>query len=309
LLAACALALAFGGAGKPHFTLGILRADGLLVPFASYDGGWSVPWPTSLRNLTLPISLRDVQDKWWGAAGPEAPWTAVLRGGEKRPLALAGLRQVRIFCTPRVGVQTNYAGSPPAPDDPTVVKDGVAVAGDVTVLPVESVPRASPDWTSMARRIANKFDEAERDAANGFTSWKHPYSADERRSYPIQLEAFYRSNEQTRRGAWRASYVEAVRTFPVRPEDKGCGLITYAFGWVLEQAGKEPRVELRARVTYCDRDQVSFVQPFGRFALGNDVYWVYQLSSWRDEAYIVSRIRPDDVDPMVIAEGGNCPRR
>ena len=310
LLVCCALACALAADPKPHLTFGVLRADGLLVPFASYDGGWSVPWPTSLRNLTLPISLRDVDSKWWGAAGPDAPWTAALTGGARRPLKLEALRQLHIFCTARIGVQTDYRGAPTAPDDPTVPKDGLAVAGDgAAILPIEHVAKNSPDWTAMTRAIAEKFNNAEKVAAGGFTNWKHPLKPEQRRTYPIQLEAFYRSSEQTNRGAWRVSYVEAVRSFPPRPEDKGCGLITYAYGWAIERQGHDPRIELQARVTYCDREGVSFMQPLGRFSLGGEAYWAYQMSSWRDEAYVVSRMRPNDVAPVIVAEGGDCPRK
>ena len=66
-------------------------------------------------------------------------------------------------------------------------------------------------------------------------------------------------------------------------------------------------VKLTAQA-YCDRAGVSFMQPFGRLVLDDDVYWVYQMSSWRDEAYTVSRVRPDDVAPSVVAFGGGCPR-
>jgi len=304
LLAACALALSLADAPKPHFTLGVLRADGLMIPFASYDGDWSVPWPTSLRNVTLPISLRDVEPKWWGAAGPDAAWTAVLQDGRKQALQLLGLRQTRVFCTSRLGVQTDHIGAPASPEDPTVAKDGLAIAGDAALLPIERVAKSSPDWGAMTREIAKKFEQAEDAAADNFTNWKHPYKAAQRRTYPIQLEALYRSNEQTKRGAWRVSYVEAVRTFPARPEDKGCGLITYASGWVLERDGHEPKIALHARVAYCDRNEVAFMQPFGRIVVQDEVYWVYQVSSWSDEAYAVARVRPADVDPVVVTMGG-----
>ena len=42
--------------------------------------------------------------------------------------------------------------------------------------------------------------------------------------------------------------------------------------------------------------------------IDNEVYWVYQISSWRDEFYTVSRIRPDGVKAIVAVAGGGCPR-
>jgi hypothetical protein len=48
--------------------------------------------------------------------------------------------------------------------------------------------------------------------------------------------------------------------------------------------------------------------PFGRMLIDNEVYWVYQISSWRDEVYTVSRIRSTEVRPVVAVAGGGCPR-
>ena len=48
--------------------------------------------------------------------------------------------------------------------------------------------------------------------------------------------------------------------------------------------------------------------PFGRLTTDSDVYWVYQISSWRDEVYSVARIRPDEVVPVVAVSGGGCPK-
>jgi hypothetical protein len=62
-------------------------------------------------------------------------------------------------------------------------------------------------------------------------------------------------------------------------------------------------------VTYCDRAGASFMQPLGEITVDDDIYWVFQMSSWRDEAYTVTRVRPDEVKPVVIVGGGDCPRQ
>jgi len=42
--------------------------------------------------------------------------------------------------------------------------------------------------------------------------------------------------------------------------------------------------------------------------VGKDSYWIYQMSSWRDEVYSVSRVSQDGVRPVVAVSGGSCPR-
>ena len=67
------------------------------------------------------------------------------------------------------------------------------------------------------------------------------------------------------------SYVEAVRRFPAGPDDKGCGLITWVRGWVIERVGQDPDIHVTARVTYCDREGVSFMLPLGQLDAGRRV--------------------------------------
>jgi hypothetical protein len=290
----------------PRFALGVLRRDGLLLPFASYDGSWSVEWPYSL--VTIPISIGDVPKKWWGAPGPEGRWSAWLPEDTERPLKLQKLRSVPVFCDMRLGIQTDYMGSTFDVREPTVPKDGVAIAGDAALLPVTTVSVNAPDARALVRTITDTFNEEERLASRRFTRWKHPYNDAQRKTFPIEIEAFYRAHDATSRAEWDTTFVEAVRAFPPGEKDEGCGLITYARGWVRQQAGKEPDVDLGARVTYCDREGVSFMQPFGRLRLKDEIYWIYQLSSWRDEAYVIARVRPKESKPVVAVTGGSCPR-
>jgi hypothetical protein len=288
----------------PRFALGVLRRDGVLLPFASYAGSWSIDWPYDA--VDIPISIDSVPGKWWGAPGPDAGWTAWLPENTQRPLKLQKLRSLTVFCDRRLGVQTDYMGASFDLREPTVPKDGLAIAGDAALLPVTTVPVNSPDARALVTTITDAFNDEERLASRRFTHWKHPYDDAQRKKFPIDIEAFYRAHETTSRGEWDTTFVEAVRTFPPGENDEGCGLITYAHGWVRQQAGKQPDIDLGARVTYCDREGVSFMQPFGRMRIKDDIYWIYQLSSWRDEAYAVTRVRPKESKPVVAVSGGAC---
>jgi hypothetical protein len=308
LLAVSAAAGAIA-AERHKFTLAVLRRDGVIIPFASYDGpAWRLHWPDSDTREPLPISLADVPKKWWGPQGPDVPWTARLPGGVTRPLALVKPVHAKVFCSGRPAIATDYRGGPIDPREPTVAKDGLAIAGEVKVQEVLQISVHTPEARRVVDLITDEFNKQENLATQHFTHWTHPYWIWEREGYPIELEAFYRSSESTSRGKWKTTFVEAIRRFPPRPEDRGCGLITFARGWLTEQDGKKPIFDIGARVTYCDRAEVAFMQPFGRLHLDYEAYWVYQVSSWRDEFYAVSRIRPDGVKPMVAIAGGACPK-
>ncbi len=294
---------------NPRVTLGVLRRDGLLLPFASCDGDeWTAPWPVPSRAGALPIGLDDVPKKWWGAAGAGAAWKAFLLDGSSLALTLTAPISIPIFCGMRIAITTNYRGGPFDPREPTVPKDGVGVAGGAAVQPIMPVSSLSSDARAIVSAITDDFNRQEKDASRRFTRWKHPFSDAERRARPIKLEAFYRTTEKTARGEWTTSYVEAVREFPPGPKDEGCGLITFGRGWITQQSGRKPEIDLGAQIAYCDRADVAFMLPLGRMALGREVYWVYQMSSWRDESYCVTRMRPNDITPVVVVSGGLCPQ-
>jgi hypothetical protein len=293
---------------RPRFTVGVLRRDGLLLPFASFDGDdWSSPWPDPAQASTLPIALDDVPKKWWGAAGAGASWTAWLGDGETRPLKLIAPIAIPVFCSTRLAVTTSYRGAPFDRGEPTAPKDGVAIGGDAaTLFPISTVSVSSADAREVVQLITDDFNREEKVAAARFTRWKHPFSEDQRRQFPIELEAFYRASDTTRRGAWTTTYLEAVRKFPPGPKDEDCGLISFARAWVRQRQDAKPDIDVGVRIAYCDRADIAFMQPFGRLVLGDEVYWIYQSSSWRDELYTVARMRPTDVKPVVAVSGGFC---
>ena len=79
-------------------------------------------------------------------------------------------------------------------------------------------------------------------------------------------------------------------------------------GWVTELPGGKPEFHLRAVITYCDRQDVAFMLPLGHLSVDGENYWVYQMSSWRDEEYTVARMHPDEARPVVSFFGGGCPK-
>lgn len=317
--AACVAALivslaALSAAAGPAFVLGILRRDGVLIPLAAFNGReWSAPWPESDTGVSLPIGLDDVPKKWWGPIQPGSRWTAwMLDDGVTRPLKIEEPAQVRVFCEGHLGLRTDYKGAAVDSREQGMPKDALAVASDqgtVPVQPIIDVSVHSPDAARLVKSMTDAFNAEEKRAADEFSNWGHPYSTPERIAIPIELEAFYRVREQTAtHGEWLLNYVEAVRRFPARPEDKGCGLITFAQGWIVERSGRPPEFHLTARVTYCDREGVSFMLPLGHLSVNGEHYWVYQMSSWRDEEYSVARVRPDEIIPVVEVYGGSCPK-
>src|SRR4051794_28809270 len=99
MLLAVPAAARLAGADRPKFSVGVLRRDGVLLPFAAYDGrAWSFPWPNAGSDIPLPISLADVPAKWFGPPGPGAAWTAWFPDGSTRRLVTGKPVHIGVFC-------------------------------------------------------------------------------------------------------------------------------------------------------------------------------------------------------------------
>jgi hypothetical protein len=289
------------------FSLAVLRRDGLVIPFAVFDGRWKTPWPQAMRAMELPIALTDVPKRWWGVDEPferMAIWRDGQRAGE---VTITGLTTSRVMCEPRIVLRSDYKASAPVPPpfERPYPKDGLLVGGGVPVQRIESVARGAPDWNRALVAITPDFNKAESTAAGRYTDWRHPFDADDRRLVPITIESLYRAPGET--PEWTSYFVEAVRQYPPGRQDKdNCGPLTYVFGWVMLGPKDKWWVHLVARVTYCDRYGVRYMLPLGTVKARNRVYWVFQFAGAEGEWYEVTRPLPGRLESHASYNAGTC---
>lgn len=288
--------------------LAVLRRDGILLPFAAFKGNdWSKPWPYHTFTMEVPITLSAVPERWWGGE-PYSEWTAVLAGGNTVPLRLTSPIVLPVCEERRVGVRTDYRSSDAAAA--MIVqpypKDGLAVTPGVRVDPIEVVPADSPQRARFTLALAAAIGEAEEETIRRLrrrAEFEHPIDPVIRRKVAPRLEAWYRAPMDAH--GWTLSWVEAVKRYPPGPQDEGCGLETVVSGWVQENAlEKAPRTSLIARVTYCDREGVTYMLPFGLVRTRSRLHWVYQLSGTGQEWYQVMQVSPGRLRPVVEYFGG-----
>ena len=310
LVAALCLAVPRAEQAPPEntpFVLGVLNRDGLAIPFAAFTGKrWQAPWPQDQRG-EMPITIDDVDRDWWGiGARPEKfdVWWNAEKTGQ---VSVEALSQVRVLCSARLGLRTNYKPrdlAPPRLRQP-YPKDGLLVSNGIPVGRIESVEKGSAEWVRALQIIDDEFNKNEKRAIASFDGWRHPFPEDERRRTPITIEAMYRTSSDE--PGWITYFVESLRQYPARLRDAGCGLATSGQGWVHVGPKGKTHVELTSRVTYCDRKGVGFMLPFGTVRAGGRTYWVYQYSGYDDEFYQVVRPEPDDVKVVAGYHGGSCP--
>lgn len=272
------------------FVLGVLRRDGLILPFAAYNGReWQAPWPADTRYAELPITLESIDRDWWGRAAPPESMTLWAEGKPRGALKLLAPVMLPLRCGTRLALSTNYhpAELPPPPTEQPFPKDGLVVSGDQTVGAVETLPVDSPEREAVTKAVAEEFDKEENFAAGQFTNWRHPFSRQERRKVPIDVEALYRAPMDD--AGWTAYYVEAVRKYKPGPEDEGCGLVASARGWLRTGPKGRQEAELSAQITYCDRFGMTYMLPLGLVKVRSGTYWVYQIAGYEREAYLIAK--------------------
>jgi hypothetical protein len=302
---------AFDDAQPPpgRILLGVLRADGILLPFASYDGDdWKRSWPDDLTSVDLPATLDAIPRGWWGGARSD-DWRLWLPGSaEPSPFKIAAPITLMVGRSRRIGLRTDVKplALPAAPFQVPFPKAGLAVAGDVRVESIASVSRRAPASAELLSAVGPDLSAAEERTVNGLRNnagWKHPFDKVARARIEPELEAWYTSPLAT--AAVSVSYIEAVKKYPPRPSDEGCGLETVITGWVHHRkAGERPRTELKAVATYCDRERTSYMLPFGRIEAGGRTYWVFQMSGPDHEWYAVAEVMPTRVRYVAEFHGG-----
>src|SRR6185295_920354 len=111
-------------------------------------------------------------------------------------------------------------------------KDGLVVSGAQVVEPLATLTKASLEleWVEINSKLPKFFIDAENRAIRRFNGWMSPFSERQRARLPIEIEAVYRAPMD--KPGWTAYYLEAVKTYPLLPADRGCGLVTSASGWL-----------------------------------------------------------------------------
>lgn len=302
-----------GAQGAPsRFAVAVMRADGILIPFAAFDDGrWRAMWSGVERGrYDVPVSLPDIDEDWWRDLGPISTWRHVTPAGEAREVAVTGVRLVATPCDGDVGLQTDFQAGADLPPERTAPypKVGLATSVPVDVTPFVPLRPETSAWREAHEGMAEAFDDLETRQLVSMR-WSHPVSPRERRETPIELKAALHVPGS------RFVYVEAMRRYPDPnpPADAPpCPLVTYVQGflWRNDRGRFEP-VSMTTLVSYCHLEEAMYVWPLGAIERDGRRYWLAQLGGWTAEAYGVLELDEDKgaVRERVWHMAGQCGRR
>lgn len=297
-----ALALAIAAAGadpRPAaFVVGALRRDGVVIPFATFDGRrWSNRWPAPELNPTIPITVDSVPSRWWGPAGPRATWQAWTEG-RTRDVHVTQLEAVDVQCTRQVGLHTDYRGDAPPPESGAqpYPKDGLAVSPPQRIERIAVLAPLAPELQPMTPTLRDAFNKAERDTASRFGS---EFNRDFRERADPEIEAAYAFGAEP-----RVYYVESARAYR-QMSGQTCA-IAFGTGWFARGGGRFAPLAMTVDLLPCSKYGATYMYPFGAMTLGGRTYWLAQFSGWDHERFVVIEATATAVTAVVNTWGGGC---
>jgi hypothetical protein len=318
ILAALGAAV-LGGASRPPVTLAILREDGILIPFATFDGKWKNKWPQPVAEAEVPITLGDVPKSWWPDGRVQREWTLWSPDGSSRRLTVTAPAWMRAQCVSNVGLRTDFKSEVILPDPETMPypKAGLATSAGaeaVKVEPVSVVDPSSEELKPLLKNLDARFRAAE-ERADDEAAYRWTY-LDAFQKGPIVTEAVHRGPdivpgrfvyyfEMTRRHTKGLATGWLLSEYGVEPPP--CDLVTFASGWARLGQGRQD-VSMEAVVTDCNREEAVFQYPFGVIRVyGGRPLWIVQWSTWQAEWYSVVDFG-NPLQPRALFEtwGGGC---
>jgi hypothetical protein len=298
LLAATCLAQSHG------FLVGVLRADGIIVPFASFDGKeWRDAWATPEQDVDVPVNIASVPKAWWGPIAPTDTWEAWLTsGGAPRSLHVKQPDIVPANCLRQIGLRTEYRSTEklaPFSDHP-YPKDGLVVSPPQPMEAIETVPKSAPEWKELLPVVTDAFNREERRMA-GQLDADYPGPQKRREASAPIIESIYAYGRTPRIYA-----VEASREYPMLKAPGVCLALAFARVWLLrDETGVKP-IATTVALERCDREDNLFMLPLGVMRAGSGLVWVAQLAGWDEERYVVIEITPLTLKTLVRRFGGWC---
>ena len=297
-----ALLALIGASDSPRtaFAVGALRHDGIVIPFAAFDGKrWGKYWPTPSVELTVPISLQSVPKGWWGPTRALESWQA-WTAGEPQTLRIVQPDWVNVHCVRQIGLQTDYRVAPPTPPrtEQPYPKDGLVVSPPQPVERIDLVSPTAPDVRAFATELREAFNKAERDVQDNHGP---PVSRRGREGIEPTVEAVYAFGDTA-----RVCHVEAVRQYRQLGHRDECEAASFGTGWFVRENGRVRPLTMVVDLLRCDRYGASYMLPLGMMRIDGHLFWLAQFSGWDHERFVVLEIKPKAVEVRANTWGGGC---
>ena len=300
LLTIAALLVSTAGARPRRFAIAIVRLDGRLVPFASYDGTrWEKAWPEPDEAILGKPTIDEVPSVWRRRGEPVPGIWHVWRTGRATPIEarVTGAEVVEAHCQGQIALKTDLPEAKrKRPVEMPMVEGRAGGAVDSSSVPVGAIEALRPSgvgWRAAARAVISSFSTLEAGLAQAQGA-RLPVETPA--SVP-RITALYRQV-----GAPRFPMY-----FVADKEYRPCTARTIMTGWLLPaDAGgwtlRNPRVWL----TDCDLKEPRIALPLAALQASSRLFWVLQEHGYEDETYVIAEVGPSEVRYSLAVNGGGC---
>ena len=301
--------------------IGMLRADGTLVPFAQYgNGGWWNPWPKP-RQIAESIyaespevmnhSLADLSEPWFKQCGQiPTSWFFWSSAGTSTALRASKLVQGRAHTGTNWGLLTDFPKQ--ISKDPLHDVIGVAVTVRQKIEPfieIESVSTQGKDISSFIKQIFDveetaEIDRMRRETPPAIPSLAFSLSAEKRAKVETSLTVLYRSSSVV--NGEHVYYFEAEKLYEKRTTSggPGCNDVSLFQGWIsTEERGGMGLMAGKLVFTDCDRKGPSTMIPVGMMTLKEQVFLFVREHGWEDESYIILELNQSGLHRVLRTAG------
>jgi hypothetical protein len=297
LLSVLLVAAAVGQVPAERLFVGLVQENGVLVPFARYDGvRWVNTWPASVPRdeKNVPHSITQVPSAWIGGGRLPELWTLWLPIGTAHPIRVQRLTYSQTNCAEIWALMTDFPKALNTLDGSCPLRTiGVALSTSQTLFPMTP---ASGQALPTALMEAS-FLELERKEARSYPgSW----DLTTRGKYPIRVERAWEVNLNSGEAVY---YIEAVRRYSNKPVASDCANVAAFRGWIVRnQLQKERVLTSRVVLTDCDFKEAGFTTPIGVLELGERTFVVVQDSGWESQSYGILRLESNRMLRVIDAQ-------
>ncbi|MGH9944167.1 MAG: hypothetical protein ACRD9R_17620 [Pyrinomonadaceae bacterium] len=308
-----------------QFMIGVLRADGALVPFAQYgNGGWWNPWPRprqptrsiyAASTEVIPHSLGELPEPWFRQCG-KIPTTWYFWSSAGTPTALKASKVVQV----ENHSQTNWALLTDFPkqtsEDGHHRNIGVALNVNEKIEPMIEITTESAEGADIASFVKQTFDDAETVEFDRIRAESPPVmgewaisafalSGEERAKVKMSVTSLYRGKLSV--SGERLYYFEAEKQYPktAASNDRGCHDVSLFQGWISTQGkGGLGLMSNHLMLTDCDRKGPSTTTPLGMMNVKNRTFLFVREHGWEDESYIILELNDSGLHRVLETFGG-----